>query len=1264
MKKVEIKHFKVLQLPISCEPNAIYYVLDSLNNKVKTFITDSSGIPIPLIDLTGMGIVQSVTGTGVSGTINNPEIDIVNFVSSELGNLVKLSNQDGKLKVNKITSPDLSLEIINTPNELQIEIANNLLEKINNALQPEDITQYTNEDAQDAVGNIFVDTTTIDLTYNDTTPEISASVKANSITTSELSAGVNTSLNLANTSVQPINIQNFFNKLLDNSDSIIEGTTKKFTTTTEKNFWDAKQENLVSGTNIKTINGNSVLGAGDITLITDISGKEDVANKQNSLVVDGTGIKYPTVDAVNAGLITIPTLQSVLNAGNYAELDNGQSWIDVLGGNEYYRVFNVALYSGNGVNNSTEFYLTPTDINFYNSGTLKEGGMNVNSGEIYLFSKNKTLNQTTSLRFANPIAGSTLFLPAKATSGNYTLATLDDIPTPLDISSKEDIANKQNSLAADGTGIKYPTVDAVNAGLVTKVSIAGDTMTGHLQINASGTGEKRALIIQNNLDEDFRQAITVKAGNTTNQRRYFEFQNNLGVRTNLLGFNAQNGFIAFDSTLSYHFLTANSGGASSFNSYGTNQVRINADEGLTGTNGMAIYNGTANPSASAIMYNFSSAQMVLNGGRNIQIQSPDNIQHLRLFATNASTNIFSTLATRFYNTANIFSFSDSALNEKIRIDLTGGNTSLVIGATTAGARLDLRSQGDLSTDIVFRVRNSANTLNLFSVAGNGEVIASSTISASPATLSNQVVVKSQLDLKQDIITNPITGTGTLNTSTRWTGTNTQGNGSFIDDGLGNVSLVGDGKSLALQNNGGANYALRLINTTAAGFSAFSVKGGPNVTSAMLGIFGQRDNGELLVFNAANAPIAFSTNSVQRGQFNANGLDVTGKITATVAPTNANDVVRKTELDLKANLASPALTGTPTAPTATAGTNTTQIATTAFVNTELATKQNTITGTTNVIPKFGTGGVVASSMTDTGNSVTFNSSINVTRSSNTNNPILFPSSVMTNSLATIGDGTTTFNMSRHILQSGNGTVDVRLSSEFNSTFSGGTIGTNSAHGFRILTQGLTRINTFSDGRVVIGSGANNGVDALQINGTASASPATLSNQVVVKSQLDLKADLALTPIQLKDFFVDANNVGITETDLYTYTTLANRLNTTGEKIVAVYGGELKDATASSQLKVYFAGQVIGDTGVLTMSVAGAFVINVSIIRTGTTTARSILNISTPGASTSAYTKYTSLTGLTFSNTNILKITGTAGGATGGNDDITATYGNIQWQPAAI
>ena len=45
---------------------------------------------------------------------------------------------------------------------------------------------YTNEEAQDAVGGILVDTATIDLTYNDATPSITAAVVAGSIGTTQL----------------------------------------------------------------------------------------------------------------------------------------------------------------------------------------------------------------------------------------------------------------------------------------------------------------------------------------------------------------------------------------------------------------------------------------------------------------------------------------------------------------------------------------------------------------------------------------------------------------------------------------------------------------------------------------------------------------------------------------------------------------------------------------------------------------------------------------------------------------------------------------------------------------------------------------------------------------------------------------------------------------------------------------------------------------------------------------------------------------------
>jgi hypothetical protein len=50
------------------------------------------------------------------------------------------------------------------------------------------------------------------------------------------------------------------------------------------------------------------------------------------------------------------------------------------------------------------------------------------------------------------------------------------------------------------------------------------------------------------------------------------------------------------------------------------------------------------------------------------------------------------------------------------------NKRLGIGATPDTAtRLDVRAQGALSTDLAFRVRNSANTLDIIKVQGNNEV---------------------------------------------------------------------------------------------------------------------------------------------------------------------------------------------------------------------------------------------------------------------------------------------------------------------------------------------------------------------------------------------------------------------------------------------------------------------------------------------------------------------------------------------------------------
>jgi len=98
--------------------------------------------------------------------------------------------------------------------------------------------------------------------------------------------------------------------------------------------------------------------------------------------------------------------------------------------------------------------------------------------------------------------------------------------------------------------------------------------------------------------------------------------------------------------------------------------------------------------------------------------------------------------------------------------------------------------------------------------------------------------------------------------------------------------------------------------------------------------------------AALSGNATTATTLQTARTIALGGDVSGSasfngsanitITATVADDSHNHIISnvdglQTALDAKAPLASPALTGTPTAPTAAVGTSTTQIATTAFVS---------------------------------------------------------------------------------------------------------------------------------------------------------------------------------------------------------------------------------------------------------------------------------------------------------------------------------------------
>lgn len=167
------------------------------------------------------------------------------------------------------------------------------------------------------------------------------------------------------------------------------------------------------------------------------------------------------------------------------------------------------------------------------------------------------------------------------------------------------------------------------------------------------------------------------------------------------------------------------------------------------------------------------------------------------------------------------------------------------------------------------------------------------------------------------------------------------------------------------------------------------------------------------------------------------------------------------------------------------------------------------------------------------------------------------------------------------------------------------------------------------------------------------------QLVPKKYVDSMFGTALF-----DFTVDAGNSGTTETDLYSSTIAASQLGVNGAKLEATYGGTfVSSGTATRQVRAYFNGTLIFDTGALTLSLSSAWTLYITAIRVSASVVRTVASFTTEGAALAAYTDYTEITGLTLSNSNILKVTGTAAGAGAATNDIVAKLGSVYYFPAA-
>lgn len=194
-QEVELRIYKDLDvLRATTVKNSVYFVYSSATQKVtQIWITTNKNIPKQVELSTPINLKTITSPDGTIEVVETSteiqlelEASILALINSSLqagNNVSSLVNDAGYITISDVPPFD--------PSNYDLEEFTNI--GTDPFIKQSDIVQYTNEEAQDAIGTILSDTSTIDLSYNDGTPSISADVKVNSIDASHLSNSINVS---------------------------------------------------------------------------------------------------------------------------------------------------------------------------------------------------------------------------------------------------------------------------------------------------------------------------------------------------------------------------------------------------------------------------------------------------------------------------------------------------------------------------------------------------------------------------------------------------------------------------------------------------------------------------------------------------------------------------------------------------------------------------------------------------------------------------------------------------------------------------------------------------------------------------------------------------------------------------------------------------------------------------------------------------------------------------------------------------------------
>ena len=137
-----------------------------------------------------------------------------------------------------------------------------------------------------------------------------------------------------------------------------DDSTHRVVTDTEKSTWSGKQDALVSGTNIKTINSTSLLGSGDIEVGADIPQQDTAPSnpQEDDLWIDtDDNTSLVVIDSTVSTTSTNPVQNQAIT--NYVNsLTTSTEWINIAANNwhcKYKKMGNVVCIKGYSPANTT-----------------------------------------------------------------------------------------------------------------------------------------------------------------------------------------------------------------------------------------------------------------------------------------------------------------------------------------------------------------------------------------------------------------------------------------------------------------------------------------------------------------------------------------------------------------------------------------------------------------------------------------------------------------------------------------------------------------------------------------------------------------------------------------------------------------------------------------------------------------------------------------------------------------------------------------------